>query len=107
MKLVYTHPNLMLVENAGNLLENAGITTEIRNRYAIGGMGELAPINVWPELWLKRDADFNWAQTLLESLEQEQEQSPVAEDWVCEQCGEENAGNFAACWNCQTMRAGL
>jgi len=28
--------------------------------------------------------------------------SPPGEDWVCEKCNEQIAGNFDTCWNCST-----
>jgi len=99
MKLIYTHPTLILVENAKNLLENALIKTQIRNEFAIGGMGELAPINVWPELWIKNDKDETEARRLLDEMLDE----PEGDDWVCKQCGETNSPAFYSCWQCQTQ----
>ena len=50
MKLVYTHPNLAMVVQAASVLELAGIASELRNEFASGAIGEIAPISAWPAL---------------------------------------------------------
>ncbi len=52
MKLVYTHPNSIAVAQARSSIEFAGIDCILRNEYASGAIGELAPIDAWPALWL-------------------------------------------------------
>lgn len=100
MKLLYTHPNRILVENARNIVENAGITTQLQNEYAGGGIGELAPIDAWVELWVTRERDYEKAKTVLESTFAAGQEL----DWDCPQCGEENSGAFEVCWQCQHAR---
>lgn len=96
MKLLYTHPNRILVENARNIVENAGIGTRLENEFAGGGIGELAPINAWLELWVVRDRDYETAEKLLvETLKEED-----GPDWRCPACGEINSPAFEFCWNC-------
>ena len=99
MKLIYTHPNRLIVENIKNILENEGIKVILQNQYAAGGVGELAPIDAWPEVWLERNGDFDRAQKLIDEVINEN-QSP----WVCQECGEENAGSFEICWSCSKPR---
>lgn len=100
MKLLYTHPNRILVENARNIVENAGIATRLENEFAGGGMGELAPINTWLELWVVRDRDHEPASRLLA----QQLQAADGPDWHCPDCGELNSPAFEFCWNCQRER---
>ena len=57
MKLVYTHPNSIVVGQARSAIELAGIACVVRNEYASGAIGELAPIDSWPELWVMNDRD--------------------------------------------------
>jgi hypothetical protein len=45
MKLVYTHPNSIVVGQARSAIELAGIACSLRNEYASGAIGELAPID--------------------------------------------------------------
>ena len=99
MKLVYTHENKIIVENARNFLDNHGIYTELKNDILCGAAGELAPSETWPELWVE-DVVYNRANTLVQQLTQE----PTGAPWLCSQCHEENEPTFEICWNCQSER---
>tara|TARA_R110002110_G_scaffold91264_2_gene237508 strand:- start:127042 stop:127377 length:336 start_codon:yes stop_codon:yes gene_type:complete len=96
MKLVYTHPNNILVAQARTALEFAGIDCTLRNQYAAGALGELAPIETWPELWVLRDRDYERAITVLENARQSTHEA----DWHCSHCSGENPGSFETCWQC-------
>ncbi len=102
MKLVFTHPNPMIVGNARGLLEAAGIEVALRNEYAQGAVGELAVFDSWPELWVLHEADHARARALLrDALD-----SDGAGEWDCRRCGEHNAGSFEICWQCGAAVAG-
>ena len=64
MKKVFTHPNSLIVGNARSLLEEAGIQAELRNEFASSAMGETAPLETWPELWVG-EGDYEQARDLL------------------------------------------
>jgi hypothetical protein len=53
---------------------------------------------VWPELWVRNDLDYDRALQLIDTATIAGE-SP-AKPWTCRTCGTENEGQFAACWNC-------
>ena len=53
-------------------------------------------VETWPELWVINDLDFDRATELINAVDTE---SPGAA-WRCKRCGEENEGQFAACWKC-------
>lgn len=93
MKLIYTHENRLLVELARSKLELAGIPVFMKNEFAQGGSGDLAPHQTWPELWLERERDFERAQKLLADTD-------TLDSWRCPRCGEENGAAFDYCWNC-------
>ncbi len=95
MKLLYTHPNSLVVGNAQNLVEAVGIAVELRNQFAAGAVGEIAPISAWPELWVA-EKDWARAQTALACLSKDPDESV----WACERCGEINAASFDLCWRC-------
>lgn len=101
---VFSHENLAIVQNAKNQLESEGIECQVKNEFH-GGGGHVG-LNIVPiELWVVQDADANKAFQLL-SLESMEEDSPDDESpWQCDECGEENEVEFAACWKCQTTRA--
>lgn len=88
-----------MVENIKNLLQREGIDCQLRNQYASGGLGEIAPIDTWPELFVDeahRAAAENIIQTVLAETNEA--------SWYCSECGEENDSSFEICWQCQTER---
>lgn len=86
----------MIIFNLKNVLEDRGIATTVRNEYASGGAGDLAPFETWPELWINDDQHFDRAASLLrEILDSNQEKF-----WYCQGCQEKNDAAFEICWNC-------
>ena len=100
MKLVYTHPSSIVVAQARNALQLAGIDCTLRNEYASGAFGELAPIDTWPELWVLRDRDFERANITLENARAEVEEA----DWQCHACQGLSPATFDICWRCGLER---
>lgn len=100
MKLIYTSENRFLVGNAKNIVENAGIEVILKNQYISGGVGELSPLDTWPELWVVHDSDYEKASRLLEDTLNPGD----TKEWRCGHCGEINAGSFEYCWKCRTER---
>jgi hypothetical protein len=49
------------VAQVQSALEMAGIPCTLRNEYAGGASGELAPLETWPEIWVLRDRDHDRA----------------------------------------------
>jgi hypothetical protein len=96
MKLVFTHPNQFALIHVRHLLETQGIRCKVQNEFASGAVGELAPIDTWPELWVTENEDEPRARALIE----ESEVRADAADWHCGHCGEVNAGSFDVCWAC-------
>jgi len=99
MKKVKTADSLILINHYKNVLESEGIACQIRNQHLGSIVGEMPFPEVWPELWVRNDIDYDRAVQLLD--DDITEESPAA-DWVCKHCGESNERQFAACWNCGT-----
>jgi hypothetical protein len=97
MKKLTTSDSLITINHYKNILESEGIVCEIRNQYLGSIMGEMPFPEVWPQLWVRNDLDFDRATQLLD--EDSATESPT-EPWNCSSCGEENEGQFAACWKC-------
>jgi hypothetical protein len=97
MKLVYTHENLTLVANVVNHLRQNDIDVIIKNQYAAGGAGQLAPIETWPEIWAVDDRDYLRANQLVEELSTDSNKP----QWQCQNCNEMNDATFDYCWRCQ------
>lgn len=100
MKLLYTNPNHIVVSQARSTAELAGIPCIIRNEYAAGAIGELAPIDAWPELWVVHDRDYERGKLVIERAQAEVQEA----DWQCEQCDRFSPATFDLCWNCGTER---
>ena len=57
MRLIYAHPNSLIVGAMRNALDELGIETEIRNDTLGGAAGEIAPGETWIELWIVKDEE--------------------------------------------------
>ena len=101
MELVYTHPNPVLVAQARSAVELAGIECIVRNEYAGGAIGELAPIDTWPELWVMEDDESAEATQLLQRLHAQTN----IDEWKCDRCGAKSPTTFDLCWQCANERA--
>ena len=96
MKLVYSHPNSMILGSMSSALNEEGIETEIRNDILGGAAGEIAPGETWIELWVVNEAQAEAAtQWIKEILEQ-----PERDDRLCNRCQESNPATFDVCWQC-------
>ena len=99
MKKLTSSDSLVTINHWKNILESEGIACEIRNQHLGSIMGEMPFPEVWPQLWIKNDLDFDRAAQLISG--DSAAESPT-EPWKCRRCGEENEGQFSACWNCGT-----
>lgn len=97
MKKVTSADSLITINHYRNLLESEGIRARVRNEYLGSIVGEIPYQEVWPELWIENDLDYDRALQLIDgaTLIEESPRSP----WRC-RCGTENEGQFGACWRC-------
>lgn len=96
MKRIFASNNVAEVRLLQSLIEEEGMQCVIRNEQ----IASTSAIGIWsvPELWVSDD-DVVRAEQLV-SRWQEQPAGEM-ESWVCSNCGEENEGQFGACWNCE------
>lgn len=99
MKKLTSSESLVTINHYKNVLESEGIPCQIRNEFLGGIAGEMPLQEIWPELWVINDIDYDRAKQLLDNAIVDE--SPHV-NWTCRKCGEENEGQFAACWNCGT-----
>lgn len=99
---VYSSPDLSMVGHLKNTLEAHGIACQIRGEIRGGLVGELPPIECWPELWIMNTSQAEQAKQIVsDTLEiNECDRS----DWNCPKCHEHLKGQFTLCWNCGTDR---
>ncbi|MGH7773423.1 MAG: DUF2007 domain-containing protein [Candidatus Binatia bacterium] len=102
MKKVYSAQDPLMIGHLRNVLETYGIECVIRNMDLAGLIGELPPIECWPELWVIDDARYAEAQAVLK--ETLAALASVKRPWKCRKCGEEVEGQFTECWNCGNSR---
>jgi hypothetical protein len=97
MKKVTSADTVVMISHYKNILEAEGIPCQVRNEHLNQIYGEMPFTEVWPELWVLKDIDYDRAKQLIDAaIIEESPRSP----WRCGSCGEENEGQFAACWNC-------
>lgn len=102
MKKVFVSQNLIDVEMRKERLEQADIRCMIKNQRSSSLAGEIPFTEVFPELWVIQDQDYDRARQLLEEgpiLLQSNENY-----WTCAGCGERHEGQFVICWNCGQER---
>ncbi len=97
MKKLTTSESLVTINHFKNVLDCEGIASVIKNAILGGIAGEMPLDQVWPELWVVNDLDYDRAKQLIDNAISDE--SPH-EQWKCRKCGEQNEGQFAACWNC-------
>jgi hypothetical protein len=102
MKRIYSAPVLAMVENVKNVLELNGVKSTITNQYLSAGVGELPPIESWPQLWVEEE-DGERASEIIRSTGKDLNQPEKV--WVCPKCNEEVEEQFTECWNCGTPRS--
>lgn len=97
MKKLYTANNLLEAHIIQDLLANAYIPSRLFNEYAQGATGEIPFTHAYPEVWVERDLDYDRGRAIVTAYEQA---PPIIDSIFCQQCGEENPGNFQLCWHC-------
>jgi hypothetical protein len=98
MRLVFTSSNSAETSLFKALLEAEGIESLTRHDQLSLAAGSVPFLEVMPELWVARDEDEAKALLLIEQWRDRN--ATVLEAWVCPQCGEQNDGQFGACWKC-------
>ncbi len=99
MKSVFSASNIALVSIYQNILEQLGFRTWIKNEFLSSGVGELPPIECWPQLCVD-DSFFEEAQRIIEEALSEKNMTP----WSCDSCNEDIEGQFTECWRCGRSR---
>lgn len=101
MKKVYSADNMVMTGYIKSLLESSHIECMIKNQMLAGGIGEIPPLECWPEIWIMHDDDYNEAMEIVNSTAADR---PVTNTfWKCS-CGETIEGQFSACWSCGAER---
>jgi hypothetical protein len=99
MKTVYSASNISLVSIFQNILEGHDIRCWIKNEFLSAGIGEIPPIECWPQLCVD-DGDFPDAKRIVEEALSVNDTA----SWKCDSCAEEIEGQFTECWNCGKIR---
>jgi hypothetical protein len=97
VKKLTSSESLITINHFKNVLESEGIASRIKNEHLGSIVGEIPFVEVWPELWVVNDLDYDRARQLIDATITDE--SPRA-SWRCKNCGEDNEGQFAACWSC-------
>jgi hypothetical protein len=98
MKRVFTSTNVAEVGLLCGLFKQEGIECFTRNERLSMATGSVPFLECMPELWILKDEDESRALDLVDSWQNKD--SEPALPWVCPQCGQNNEGQFGACWKC-------
>lgn len=105
MPVFYYDAQVFKVFQVKQLLDDADIPCMVKNDFAQGAVGEIAPLDSAPEIWL---LDEHWrtkAQQIVDNFMQDIESSLERGDWICGKCQTDNEASFGICWSCQSERA--
>ena len=103
MKRVFTATAMSAdQEIVKGLLDEAGIPSMIRNEHLAMALGELAPGDCSPQIWILNDEDYARAKEIVDDLRTSNVKT--AQPWICSDCGEAIEGQFTSCWNCGNDR---
>lgn len=80
-----------------SVLEGGGIETLIRNEVLSGV--EVPIPDFFPALCVVHDEDYDRAMALMRE-HASHDSAKSEEEVTCQECGEENPGNFEVCWSC-------
>jgi hypothetical protein len=80
-----------------DLLEHAGIASQVFNQNAQAGVGELPFTHAYPEIWLEHRHDVPVARKIVDEFERSEADVGTVN---CGYCDEPNPGNFELCWSC-------
>lgn len=100
MQKIHVAESLLDIHLLRDQLGALGIETAIRNQYAMGAVGDLAPVDCWPELWVLDDYQAARASEAVKRLLNQLQRDQLRGDWCCSRCGEHNGAAFDCCWNC-------
>lgn len=99
MKTVYSASNISFVSIFRNILEGHGIRCWIKNEFLTAGMGDIPPIECWPQLCVDDD-DVAEAKRIVDEALSEK----IMTAWKCDSCSENIEGQFTECWKCGKSR---
>ena len=102
MKKVTSSDSLVTISHYKNILVSEGIPAFIKNEHLGSIVGEMPFQEVWPELWVENDLDYDRARQLIDARTIIDE-SPGS-GWRCRRCNEDNEAQFGACWSCGETR---
>jgi hypothetical protein len=103
MRRIYSSRDTLAVDQRHDLLERAGIVSQVRQRDLIGLAGLVPANECWVELWVLDDEDVADAEAVLAAVADAPDDSD-ADGWRCRRCGESSTGAFDACWHCGAPR---
>ena len=102
MQRLYVSQNLIDVESRKELLDQVQIPSTIKNQRSAMLGGEVPFVEVFPELWVLNDENFDRARTLLKDWECAKPLETT--QWTCSGCGELHQKEFTTCWKCGLER---
>lgn len=104
MKKLYVSEDWFSIQQVAQMLQANSIPYMVKNEFASGAIGELAPQDAQPEVWL---LDADWYAKANELLDDLRHVAADGTEWICPECDERNGSSFEVCWHCGTCNPAL
>ncbi len=101
MRTVYTAASLIDAQLVLDRLQAADIDAVMAGQQLVGALGDL-PANLGPTVNVLNNEQYLLARSVVEDYLQSI--STVEKNWICDNCGEPQEGNFQQCWKCGRLR---
>lgn len=98
MQRVFIASGISEAQLVQQMLETAGVSVQLLNAHAAGGLGELPATKTWPEVWVEHEHQWAHARSLIRDYEYASDQTVD-----CTACTESNPVTFEICWNCREL----
>ena len=98
MRRVFIASGISEAQLVCQMLETAGVSVQVLNAHASGGLGELPATEAWPEIWVEREHQLAHARSLIRDYESAPDQTVD-----CGTCSEPNPVTFEICWHCREL----
>ncbi|WP_447969357.1 putative signal transducing protein [Nitrospira sp. M1] len=102
MLKLFVSQSLIEVESRKEILDQEGILCTIKNQQGSSLAGEVPFAEVFPELWVINDDEFQRAKGILDKWDDASPSEGSA--WTCTGCSEHHTGEFTTCWKCGRER---
>lgn len=102
MKKLLSHLDFTRIGHYQSILQQQGHPCIVKNANAASVMGEIPYTEVWPELWILDELNYDKAVDILKEYDDGLPETVAP--WLCPKCKTTIETGFGECWNCGTVK---